>query len=283
MSASRAQLRFAADVQRLRPIASPFGDVHIPEPKLVTVADLSEPADLILLSCKSYDLMGAVRSFEAAVGRETLIIPLLNGMAHLAALELRFGAQAVLGGTCFISAERAADGTIRHLNDTHRLTFGARTEAQTARVGAITAQLSSAGFETTCSKNILQDMWSKWVFIASSAGMTCLMRSSIGDYVAAGAGPLALKLVEECAAVARAAGFDPGPTELEKIRAYVTMSGSPITTSMLRDIERDMPIEADQIIGDMLARADGSVRPMLLDVIHSHLKAYIARHGREVA
>src|SRR5271154_5813167 len=64
-------------------IKSQFGDVHLAAPRTVTAEELHEPFDLILLSCKSYDLAAAVDSFAPAVGRNTAILPLLNGMAHL--------------------------------------------------------------------------------------------------------------------------------------------------------------------------------------------------------
>ena len=85
---------------------------------------LRAPFDLILLSCKAYDLASAVDSFAPAVGPDTAILPLLNGMAHLDFLAARFGAGAVLGGQCVISATLDAEGRILHLNDTHMLSFG---------------------------------------------------------------------------------------------------------------------------------------------------------------
>jgi 2-dehydropantoate 2-reductase len=183
-------------------IRSPLGDAHIAAPKLVTADGLAGTFDLILLSCKAYDLEDAIASFAPAVGPETAILPLLNGMAHLGRLETRFGAEAVLGGTCFISTTIGPDGEILHMNDLHRLTYGDRRGGMPARIDAIAAAFADAGFTAQASETILSDMWEKWIFIAATAGMTCLMRSSIGDFVAAGAGNLALKLIDECAEIA---------------------------------------------------------------------------------
>ncbi len=264
-------------------IRSPLGDVHVARPQLVTADQIAQPFDLIVLSCKAYDLTNAIESFAPAVGRNTAILPLLNGMAHLAVLEDRFGAARVLGGMCFISSTTAADGTILHLNDTHRLTFGERGDPLTPRIEAIAKQLSDAGFDAVLSDNVMQEMWNKWIFIASSAGMTCLMRSAIGDYVAAGAAPLASQLVDECAAVADAAGYAASDAALEGVRAYVTQAGSTISTSMLRDIENKSAIEADQIIGDMLERARKLGASPILAMAYAHLKSYEARRKRETS
>ena len=260
-------------------IRSPLGDAHIAQPRLVTSDRISEVFDLVLLGCKAYDIDDAIASLAPAVGPETAVLPTLNGMAHLDRLEQQFGAQAVLGGTCFISTTIAPDGAILHMNDTHRLSFGERAGGLSARIDAIAGVMADAGFQAEVSANIMQSMWDKWVFIASSAGMTCLMRSAIGDYVAAGASDVALQLIDECASVAAGQGFALDAAALERIRGMMTMAGSSITTSMLRDIEAGARIEAEQIIGDMIIRS--GTRPPLLSLIHAHLRAYEIRRERE--
>src|ERR1700754_4498863 len=83
-------------------IRSPMGDLHVPGPPVVLSSELHQPFDLILLSCKSYDLDGAIESFAPAVEPGSVVLPLLNGMKHLEILDTRFGANAVLGGLCLI-------------------------------------------------------------------------------------------------------------------------------------------------------------------------------------
>lgn len=262
-------------------IRSQFGDAFVATPKLITANRIGGSFDLVIVGCKSYDLEDAIASFAPAVGPQTMILPTLNGMAHIDTLEARFGAVAVLGGLCFISATIAADGGIDHMNDFHRLVFGERAGGVTPRIEAIAAAMSNANFDADASSHVMQDMWDKWVFIAASAGMTCLMRSSIGDYVAAGASGLALELVDECAAIAAMQGFPLGAAALERTRAFMTAAGSSITTSMLRDIEVNARIEGHQIIGDMLARAGGKDRFPVLSTVHAHLLSYEARRRRQ--
>src|SRR6202167_4462874 len=118
-------------------IRSRFGDVSLPAPPTVTADALRAPFDLILLSCKSYDLQSAADSFAPAVGPNTAILPLLNGMGHIDYLAERFGGGAVLGGQCVISATLDAEGRILHLNDFHALSFGERDGSASARAEAI--------------------------------------------------------------------------------------------------------------------------------------------------
>jgi 2-dehydropantoate 2-reductase len=268
-------------------IQSSFGDVSIPHPATVLAEDLHAAFDLILLSCKAYDLEGAIESFAPAVGPNTLILPVLNGMRHLDLLDQRFGPSHVLGGLCVISAALEPGGRILHLNDLHLLAFGERDGSRSARVEAIASAFSAARFASRLSTVILQEMWEKWVFIATCAGITCLLRANIGDIVAAGAANFASQLLDECDAIANGQGYPTRPASLEKSRSILTQAGSPLAASMFRDIERHAPVEADHMIGDLLRRGEQLASPRssdsLLRLAYAHLKTYEARRAREAA
>ncbi len=265
-------------------IRSRFGDANLPPPPTIAAEALRTHYDLILLSCKAYDLVAAMDSFAPAVGPNTAILPLLNGMRHLDLLAERFGAAAVLGGLAIISTTLDAEGHILHLNDTHLVAFGERDGTVSARIEAVATEFAGARVEARLSKSILQEMWEKWVFIASTAGINCLMRAAIGDIVAAGAAGLAASLLEECRAVAAAQGFPPAEASVQRMQGMLTAPGSTFTASMLRDIERGAPTEADHIIGDFLARGEAAGRDTpLLRIANAHLKAYEARRARERA
>ena len=208
-------------------IRSSVGDFHRPSPPTVLQEDLAQPFDLVALSCKAFDLEGAMASFAKAVGPATAILPLLNGMRHIDRLVERFGAERVLGGQCAISTTLGADGAILHLNDWHALSFGEIDGSRSPRIETIAAALLNAGFDARLSNQILQEMWEKWVFIATAAGITCLMRASVGDYVAAGAADLALALLSECSSIAASQGFPLREPALERARATLTAAGSP--------------------------------------------------------
>jgi 2-dehydropantoate 2-reductase len=276
-----ARPRRAAELARGLAVVSPFGDVVLPAPPTVTAETLREAFDIILLSCKAYDLESAMDALAPAVGPQTAILPLLNGMRHLDALSARFGPERVLGGFCAISSTLDPDGKILHFIQIHTLAFGERDGARSARVEAIASALSGAKFDARRSENILQDMWEKWVLIAAGAGITCLMRAAIGDIVAAGGADISLALLEECAEIAAAQGFRPRPASIESTRALLAAPGSTMMASMLRDIERGARVEADPILGDLLARAGEPTHARLLRIAYAHLKAYEARRARE--
>jgi 2-dehydropantoate 2-reductase len=263
-------------------IRSPLGDVTLPAPPTVTAEALQTHFDLILLSCKAYDLASAADSFAPAVGPDTAILPMLNGMRHLEFLAERFGGNAVLGGLAVISTTLDADGRILHLNDMHLMAFGERDSSISPRSKAIASALAGARFDAQLSDNIMQEMWEKWVFIAASAGINCLMRATVSDIVAAGAADFTTGLLDECCGIATAQGFPPSAAAVQRMHGMLTAPGSTFAASMLRDIERGAPIEADHIIGDLLARGTQQRdKYPLLRVAAAHLKAYEARRTRE--
>jgi 2-dehydropantoate 2-reductase len=265
-------------------IHSPAGDLHLKRPRTVQAAELNETFDLVLLSCKAFDLPDAIASFAPAVGDGTVILPLLNGMRHIETLVARFG-DCVVGGRCLISSTLNEAREIVHFTGMHIVNFGELDGAVSPRIQAIERQFQGAHFDSASSTQIVLDMWEKWVFLATLAGSTCLMRASVGDITAAPGGTdFILRLLEECRMIAAAEGYDPRPAAMERARGLLVADGSPLTASMLRDIAANGPIEADHIIGDLLARADRArvsrSRISLLPVVYAALKAYEASRQR---
>jgi len=266
----------------MRVISPHDGDLFIEHPKTVETQDIREPYDLILLSCKAYDLAGAIDSIAPAVGPNTAILPLLNGMAHLAALDARFGPECVLGGTTFISSMRDEDGTIRHLNNLAEIVFGDRFVAESARLDAIYAELDNANFRASLRPDILQRMWDKWGFLATLAGATCMMRASIGDIVAIDP-TFTPRLYAECTAIANAEGYPPSDKVRQAEETRLSQPGSSFTASMLRDLEGGGPVESQQILGDLLEHGQRKqLQTPLLQLAFTHVRCYEERRRREM-
>lgn len=274
-----AQLRATGLVIRSR-----SGDALLPPPRCVLAKDVTGAYDVVMLGCKAYDLESAMDAFAPAVGTTTAILPVLNGLRHLDRLSERFGAGHVLGGLAMISAALDDDGAVLHLNDLHTLTYGELDGTRSERVRAIEAAFARANFDGRASDAIMQDMWEKWVIIATAAGATCLLRAAIGDIVKAGATDVSLGMLDECAAIAAHNGFPMRPASRERIRVFITNADSTMTASMLKDLERGSRSEGDHIIGDLVARAPaGEPAPRLLHIVDAHLRAYEARRVREAA
>jgi 2-dehydropantoate 2-reductase len=258
-------------------LKSPHGDARL-KPKIATSID--EAFDLVILSNKAFDLEPAMDAIAPAIENGAAVLPLLNGMRHMEALDARFGREKILGGWCAVSVTLDQDGTVRQLSQTQTLKFGERDGSQSSRIVAIEELIHGAAFDGRSTDQIVQEMWDKWVGLSTLAGATCLMRASVGNIIEAPGGEtLILKLFEECRSVAAAHGFAaPGEAE-QRMRGVLTERGSTFTASMLRDIENGGRIEADHVVGDLLTRArtKGIETPMLA-IAYCHLKAYELRH-----
>jgi 2-dehydropantoate 2-reductase len=262
-------------------IVSPHGDAVL-KPKLVSAGEINRPYDLVFLSVKAYALELAIGDFVPAIGPGTMILPILNGMRHIDLLRQRFGDEPVIGGVCIVATEMDREGRVIQINDIQQLTYGERDGEATTRLQALDTTLQGAGFEARLSKDIMQAMWEKWVALASVGAVTCLFYGTIGDVVAVpGGAVLSLKVLDECAAVATAHGHKPSAAFLSQHANAVTALGSPLTTSMYRDFRKGVPVEVDQILGDLVELGDRlGIETPLLTAAFVKLRIYQARLGK---
>jgi 2-dehydropantoate 2-reductase len=262
-------------------IKSPNGDVTLKDPPAVQADAIGGKFDVVLLSCKAFDLDDAIKSFSPAVGPRTSIIPLLNGMRHLDVLDERFGRDRVLGGLCAIAVTLNETREVVQLQPMQSLTFGERDGSMSDRVRAIAEVLGSGNIGASASATVLQDMWEKWVFLASLAAATSLMRAAVGVILASPGGrDFMLGMLDECSQTAAASGFAPKGAFFDRVRGQLTTEGSPMTASMFRDVKAGLPVEADHVIGDLIARADAARVPVpKLRIAYTHLKAYERQRG----
>jgi len=239
-------------------IRSALGDAQL-EVAAVTTAQLGAlpPFDLVLLSCKAYDLDSAIEAIAPAVGSGTTVLPILNGLLHYDALDARFGRPRVAGGLCFISAMLDAGGVVVHMGRPASITYGLRADnTDTGVLAALDAACARAGVDHLFAADIGQAQWIKFSFLAALAAGTCLLRGSVGAIAASEGGEAFMAGVhDECLAVAAAEGQPVPADEAGVARGQLTRAGSPVTASMLRDLEAGRPVEALQIVGDLVHRA----------------------------
>lgn len=271
----KRQAQLEADGLR---IESPFGDANV-KVRAITQAAQAGAVDLVVLTCKAFDLDDAMEAVAPAVGQTTLVVPVLNGLRHLDRLDERFGAARVLGGYCHCATTLAGDGTIRHLNRLHRLSLGARREDQEQAASRVNAALAGAAFDLVPSQDVVRELWEKFAFLASLAAMTCLARASVGEICATRHGErLMREAFEGCEAVARAEAVALEPAWRNQALSLMTDPASSLTASMLRDLERGGRTEADHILGDMLERAERhGLRLPVLEAAYVQLQAHERR------
>jgi 2-dehydropantoate 2-reductase len=263
-------------------VKSPKGDAVLPV-KVVTKGGEGGPYDVVILACKAYDLDSAMESIAPAVGPNTTIVPMLNGHAHFAVLDKKFGAEKVAGGLARIGGMLGPNGEVMHTSPFAGVSFGERSgKPAREHLKELDAACKKAGIDGGLNGNINQDLWDKWIMLTSLAAMCCTLRGTSGDIMAADEGKdLMLETIEECRKVAAAEGFDPGDKGIANLKSFLTQPGSIFAASMLGDLEKGGPIEGRHVIGDMLGRArrHGIAAPNLRMAL-AVVQAYEARRGR---
>ncbi len=233
-------------------IISPTGNLTI-QPHTIASNEILSPYDIVLLSVKAPSLDSAISDMKTAVGPDTMIYPALNGMGHMEALAQAFGKHAVVGGVCMVSTTLDDQGRILQLNEVNKLVYGELNGEITPRIQSFDQTISHAGFDTELSAHIIQDMWNKWVFIATLGLGTCLLNGDIGQINSVPDGEAAiLQCLDECASVASASGFPTPEPFLARIRQVYVDKNSKLASSMFRDMQSGAKVEVEAILGDLL-------------------------------
>ncbi|GGF16637.1 2-dehydropantoate 2-reductase [Williamsia phyllosphaerae] len=244
----------------------------------LTASQITEPFDLVLLSVKEQALDAAITDVAPAVGPQTCLVPLLNGMRHLDRLTDAFGS-AVLGGVAVVASQLGPDGAIDLLGPDRFMRYGELSGEMTDRIAEVDRTLAGAGFDTVCSDRIVTDMWDKWIFLASAAALTTVLRANVGEVTATEFGPtVAAALIDECVSVAIASGISVAPEVVEGARSRLIAEGSPFTASLYRDMIAGRDVESDSVVTDLVRRADRlSVSVPLLTAASVTLSLYRSR------
>jgi len=256
-------------------VHSPHGDFHF-QPSVLQASQLTGPYDLILLTVKSFGLEAAIKDIAPVVGEDTMILPVLNGMKHIETLSQRFGEHALLGGLCKINATLDADGHIHQMTPMHQIYYGELSGEKTARIQRVDQAFKEAGFEAFLSETIMTDLWEKWLLLCSFGAIICTMHGNIGQVASAPGGTeFATGIVNEALTTMKAFGYAERAAAVAKVKEAVTDKHSEQTSSMYRDMTQGNPVEADQIVGDLVERAIRvGINVPLLQAAYTHLCVY---------
>ena len=283
--ANAADVTFLVRAKRREQIArdglvidSPLGNAKV-EAKTVVAGELKPGYDVVIFTCKAYDLDSAMDAIAPAVDGGCVVVPQLNGIAHLEKLDARFGKPQVMGGVAQINVTLRTDGVVAHMDKLARIVFGERDRKPSARAQALADAFAKTRVDWKLSPDIEQEMWEKVVFLAALAATTCLFRGNVGEIMAAPGGKEAMESVLAAnVAIATAEGFAPRAAAIEFARNRLTDREGTWSASMMRDLEAGGKVEGDHIVGWMLERARRhGADDTILSLAYTHLKAYEAR------
>ena len=236
-------------------IKNPKGDLSI-KPNLVTIDKVGSDFDVILFTNKAYDL-DEILQLPFPLKDGALIIPLLNGYAHMEQLRNKFPNARLFGGIAHIFSTLNDEGEIHHFNDIHSLTFGHLNKADETDGRRFFDACSSANFSIKYSDDIIVDLWHKWVLITTVAGATTLFNATIGEIASTEHGiAFITDLHDECITIAKSEKIKVNDDDLAQQRRFLSDKKSTWSSSMRRDMVNKSKIECAHIFLELINIAD---------------------------
>jgi 2-dehydropantoate 2-reductase len=224
------------------------------------------PVDLILFTTKTYHTDLAAPAIKPLVGKETVVVPLQNGIDAAERLGIYVGREHLIGGVTWLSAAIEAPGVIGQYSQFRRVVIGEFDGKMTARLRTIYETLQAAGITVEMSADILKVLWTKFVFISSISAMGSLTRASIGEYrQLPETREVLTEALREVAAVAQARGVQLEGDLVAKTLEFIDNAEPDMKTSMQRDVEAGRLSELESMIGVVprLGRQTGVSTPVL--------------------
>ena len=242
-------------------------------PKLLDKNLSGQHFDVIILTNKSYDLIESIREIKPYVNK-TVIIPLLNGMAHYEILDKEFGKEKIFGGTAYISTAMNNYGAIQQITSRASIKFGPRTQKYINIANDFYEICKETEFECDFSDHIELDLWRKYVLIGATAASTVLFQKTLGEISATTYGKsLITKIHEECRNIVLSKGYDIGIEAKNYNLKLITDKGSLLKASMLRDFESGKKTECEHILGYLIELAKrNNVQCDLIKAAHTRIQ-----------
>ena len=229
--------------------------VHTTAVKAVTAAELDGTYDVVVVAVRTGAVESAIDDFRCAVGQDTTIVPIMNGMRHLTLLAAAFGPQRALGAATRLVASMSADGTIGVVVPGIDMQIGLVDGGRSSALDRTRTELDVPDISVTIRDDVVAAMWEKFAFITSTAVLTCLVGDEIGPTARADGGvDLARRVLAEVSSIAAAEGFplaDAARAILDGMLADRTSTFGP---SMFRDMRAGRPIEIT-VFEDLADRA----------------------------
>ncbi len=240
------------------------------------------PVELVLFAVKSYDTAAAAEACRPMVGSGTTLLCLQNGVDNEDRLAEVFGAERVLAGVVHILATVSAPGVIAQTAGPRTITFGELDGSVTERVRRIHDVLTHAGIDARMSKQILVDLWEKFLFISAQGGVTALTRLGVGDILGCPeTAELYRGVMEEVAAVARARGVPLPADAVERALAFARSLNPAMQSSLAHDLAHGRRLEIEALAGAVAryGRQAGVPTPLSF-AIYAALKPHHLRAER---
>ena len=209
------------------------------------------PVDLVIVLVKSFDTRRAIEAAAPAIGEDSIVMSLQNGLGHEEVLGEVVGRERLLAGRTWVGGQILAPGVVLAGARGKRTIIGELDGRITDRVRAVAAEFNRGGLATTVSDNIMGAIWDKLLVNAATGALAGITRLPYGRlYAVPEVEAAAIAAVTEGMAVARAAGI---AISYDDPRAPWLAAGKGLPfefkASILQSLERGSVTEIDYING----------------------------------
>src|ERR1700761_5479061 len=258
-------------------VNSPRGDVHLTPTRATDDPAAIGKVDVVLFCVKLWDVESAGERIRPLIGTETAVIPLQNGIDAAERLIPILGKHAVMGGVAQISASITAPGVITQVGTFMRMIFGELDGRRSQRAEAFLELCLKAGFDATLSEQILNDLWMKFILLATNASITAATRQQIGKLRHdPDLRPMFIAAYQETIDVGHAKGIALPGNALDKVLEFNAHAPPTMKASMALDLDRGNRLELPWLGGKVveLGRQLGVATPTHA-TLYAMLKPYI--------
>ena len=239
------------------------------------------PVDLALLTTKTYHNVDAVPAMAPLIGSNTAVLSLQNGIDSYLPVVEQFPNAVMLPGAAYIEANRLGPGVVQQAGRVVRVVTGGTRGSPPEhgeRAAAVCAAFRDAEVEAEASDDIEIALWTKFLFIATMAGITSLAREFVRDLLPR---PEWRKIVraclEEIETAGRASGVNLAPDVVDSTFDYMDQSRGAMRASMHADLVAGRPLELEALNGAVVRAGEAAGVPTPInDVIYAALKPYVS-------
>jgi 2-dehydropantoate 2-reductase len=230
-------------------VISPNGNVTVRAPATDDPSTIG-PVDFVLFAVKLYNFEEATAVIGPLIDRNTVILPVQNGIDCADRLGRALGTGCVLGGVTYIFSRIERPGVIVHSGTAARIALGELDGRRSRRARTLWRILNAAGIEATLSDNIERDIWNKFVFLSSASAISGLSGASVHAMMADRAARALFKAaMEEIVRLGRARGITFDDDLVERHLAFAATLPEESRPSLLADLDAGRETEVDGLFG----------------------------------
>jgi 2-dehydropantoate 2-reductase len=265
-------------------VKSILGDFKVENLKGTDKITEIDGPDLIILGVKAWQIKEIRDDLNRILHRDTIILPLQNGVLAAEELSEKIDKRHILGGLCRIFCKVESPGVINHSAVTPAIFFGEPDKSKTNRLIKVQNIFKTAGIGSKISEDIEADLWKKFISICTS-GLLAVTRTTYGELRSLKeTRQLMIDLLTEVYLLSQKIGINVEADFVEKSVAFIDNYPYDTTSSLTRDVWENKPSEIEYQNGTVVRLGEkyGIDTPVNRFVYYSILPGELKARGIEL-